>query len=1106
MTQECPSCNSPLLAGFKFCGNCGAKVESTEAPTSQAPSQPSNSPTQSQDERRDVTVLFGDVKGFTSMCEKLDPEEVHTVMNECFKGLGQIVQTEGGHIDKYIGDNIMALFGAPIAHEDDPARACRAALHMQDFLGTFADKYQSTTGVKLQMRIGIHCGLVIAGGIGAKETRKDYSVMGDTVNLASRLESLANPGSILVSEDIAKRARGRIKFSDKSLVSVKGKEESVYVREVISELSEIDIRGRDGFSADLIGREKEFNRLIEAWHKNTRDTSWIEIRGGLGFGKTRLVEEAKKSLGISSLLAVATPVTNRRPYGLARRLVQAVICSQVDENTIPNSEEELNTLLENINPSLNVYSSVLWFLTAPGPTSLPAPDPDPKTLRSLIETGISNLLISLANKEEKLNIVLDSFELVDAESSEILHALNQNDNDLKLQFIATLRNEAPVPKFAHTTIKLNPLDSSSVVLLVEKLISKKSVSRKLVEEISRLAGGNPLFIEELVRTITDESLENNNDALTLPASIRMAMVARLDRLSPSEREFLKRGAVQGTGFYHDILNKLDARICNEHPLEEFEIDKLYQTEILANDSICSRLRLCFKQPALQEAAYDTLLVKKRKELHRHTAEIIQDLAQQQESAAPELLGYHYEKAEAWGFAAKANLEEGRRASDLYLNEKSILCLGKSYESLNKLKEKNEQENHTLVQTYKELSEVNKRVGKYQEANEYALLMENSAVDLPDKIESIRLQASAIKHQGDLLKAKDLLTIAYKEYSPKIEAKEELFSVAIDLARISHRDSKNDEALHFIENAKLHLENSNKKGLIQLKILEGTIKHTQGKLEEAKRLYDAAYILTKEDKYLSELAKVINCLGNVERDLGNYSESQNLFEQALELWERTGNVHYIAGMHNNLGNIAMSLADYQKAKSHQESAFKAYQLAGNVFGSALACANLAMLDNEQGNFESGIAGATNALKILGEGGQWLKGLILGILGEAYLLASRIEDAKDIFLDISTNFSEKEHPLAFAGALRGLGQVKLFESNFIEAEKLLNEATIKYEDLQRTQESARSRTLKAKVLLKLEQKELAKAELLKALTSLKTIKAQGDILKIDQLLERIASGEI
>ena len=222
----CPTCATEVPAGFKFCGNCGQKLDGAPGPVRPAAAPEPRPAAPPGAERREVAVLFADVSGFTKMSERLDPEDVHAIMNECFTGLGEAIRDEEGYIDKYIGDAVMALFGAPLAHEDDPARACRAALAMQAFLTGFAEQCEGRTGVPLRMRIGIHCGLVLAGGVGS-DLRMDYSVMGDSVNVASRLESSAVPGSVLISGEVARRTRGRFQLGTARLLSVKGKEQPV---------------------------------------------------------------------------------------------------------------------------------------------------------------------------------------------------------------------------------------------------------------------------------------------------------------------------------------------------------------------------------------------------------------------------------------------------------------------------------------------------------------------------------------------------------------------------------------------------------------------------------------------------------------------------------------------------------------------------------------------------------------------------------------------------------------------------------------------------------------------------------------------------------------
>ncbi|MFQ5443259.1 MAG: adenylate/guanylate cyclase domain-containing protein, partial [Nitrospinales bacterium] len=248
--MNCPKCSTEIPPNFKFCGFCGEKLdeappEGTTLPETggEAPSPDSKNISETKphrtnrDERREVAVLFADVSGFTTMSEKLDPEEVHSIMNEVFEILGQAIHEEDGYIDKYIGDNVMALFGAPIAHEDDAERACRAALAMQQALKDFSVQCEQETGFTLRMRVGINCGLVFAGNIGS-DFRRDYSVMGDTVNLASRMESKAPLDGILVTEEVVKRVRGKFEFDAFQSLQIKGKDKQVRACVLLREITD----------------------------------------------------------------------------------------------------------------------------------------------------------------------------------------------------------------------------------------------------------------------------------------------------------------------------------------------------------------------------------------------------------------------------------------------------------------------------------------------------------------------------------------------------------------------------------------------------------------------------------------------------------------------------------------------------------------------------------------------------------------------------------------------------------------------------------------------------------------------------------------------------
>ncbi|MBI1880832.1 MAG: hypothetical protein HYR94_21860, partial [Chloroflexi bacterium] len=240
-------------------------------------------------ERKQVTVMFADISGFTAMSEKLDPEEVRSMINACFERLGAVIDRYGGHIDKFIGDEIMALFGAPVAHENDPERALRAALDMMAALEEFNDEHAGRIPKRLALHFGLNSGLVIAGGIGTRQ-RQDYSVMGDTVNLAARLEDLSEAGEILAGEDTFRLTAPLFEFETRQPVRVKGKEKPVQVYRLLrAKAAPGQIRGIEGLFSPMVGREAEFARVKELLvnFENGRG-GVLSIIAEAGLGKSRL--------------------------------------------------------------------------------------------------------------------------------------------------------------------------------------------------------------------------------------------------------------------------------------------------------------------------------------------------------------------------------------------------------------------------------------------------------------------------------------------------------------------------------------------------------------------------------------------------------------------------------------------------------------------------------------------------------------------------------------------------------------------------------------------------------------------------------------------------
>ncbi len=1108
----CPACAGEVPPGFKFCGNCGQKLVGAGAPAETAGTRMSPSPAPGPGgERREVTVLFADVSGFTAMCERLDPEDVQAVMNECFAGLGGAIQDEEGYIDKYIGDNVMALFGAPVAHEDDPARACRAALAMQAFLRGFAIRCRELTGVELRMRIGVHCGLVLAGDVGSG-VRMDYSVMGDTVNLASRLESAAAPGAILVSAEVAKRTRGQFELGPVRRLSVKGKERPVEAHELVREIS---ARGRDERSAPLVGRDRELDVLVARWREACRGRGWVEVRGEIGIGKTRLVDEAGRRIEESRLLAVAgTPNASRRPFGLVRRLVLAAVSEVTGQAPQPETREAFAAAVLPLGEALTPFLDALWYLATPTRVIVPAPDPDAQTLRRTLERGVVTLLGGLAAHVPRLTLFVDSYEWADDASAALLESLAEGPEGFPVPVVVATREEGRPPRRPEATIRLGRLPDDASNELLDRLLHGVPLPVELRRDILERAAGVPLFLEEMVQALVEQGLlAQGTDgqwcwacraeaaAVSLPASIRAAMVARLDRVERAPRELVNQCSVQGVEFDLDVAEAVRRAPARQGPPVATLLPALERLALVAGVGRDQPNRWAFRQPLLQEACYETLLIRERRALHAETAEALCELLGGPGYVSPALLAHHYERAERWREAADAHLRAGRQAAELFLNEDAVRRYRRALETIDRVATRWEADERRVALAHRGLARVYLRVGAYAGAEEHAIAMREVAARPADRAEADRLHAAACVHTGRTEEAEALLVAAVAAAGE--DPGEVLVRVLYDLAELHHRANRTADALARLAESRRAMAAGDRLHLIRADMLEGKIAHTEGRFADAAALYARAYDEAERVGSLSDRARAANNLGNAARDLGDYEASRRQFARALEIWERTGDTECIAGAHNNLGNLAMSQGDFESARVHHEWSLQACRKIGNVHGAALAQANLATLAIEQEDGPRGVASAQAALETLGASGNAvLRGLVLIVLGEAHLAAGEVRAAQAAFDQVLREYDEAHHPLAVAGAARGVGRLALARGRPADALPWLDRAVATYERLKRAQEAARTTLYRAEALWRLGERPRACADLEGALARFVAMRADRDVARVERLIRELA----
>ncbi len=629
--RACSSCGTELPAGAKFCPSCGTPA------------------VQVSDERRVVTVLFGDIVGFTPFSEEHDPEHVKNLLDRCFERLAADVTSHGGRVDKIVGDEIMAVFGAPIAHEDDPERAVRAGLLMQRTLCDHAEE----TGADIQMRIGINTGEVL---VGALRGREDVTALGDVVNIAKRLQTSAEAGQVLVGPTTEESTRNVISYESAGALAVKGRDGSVDAFVAVEPLGPPGFRpGRA--RTRLFGRKAELGML---WHAlgtavDHGRPHFILLVGEGGVGKTRLVEE---TIDVARAQHDALVLEGRcLPYGeanpwwpVAEALRQACDIEPDDPAEVATRKcrESVAAVMgaadEGVEAS-RVSDGLLYLMGYEGSLQ----DVEPSRAH---DEAVRSIQLSLAAnaKLRPLLITLSEIHWADQIVLDVIDTLLERLRGLPIVLVATARPElyerwSPTPgRYDLHVLNLNPLDPQASGELVKTLLGTEPTP-ELVNLLVERGGGNPLFLEELVAILGDKQATDvpGNDRLEpgeLPATLRGLVAARLDTLERPERSLLEDAAVIGrSGSIEAVSVLAEAR---GETSGQARLNSLADSDLI----VLMDGAYEFKSDIVRDVAYETLTKGERARRHAAVAKWLGDYAHrtEREDEHLERIAHHYAQA------------------------------------------------------------------------------------------------------------------------------------------------------------------------------------------------------------------------------------------------------------------------------------------------------------------------------------------------------------------------------------------------------------------------------------------------------------------------------
>jgi class 3 adenylate cyclase/tetratricopeptide (TPR) repeat protein len=683
--------------GARFCLNCGNQLEAQ---------------VRVEGERKYVTVLFADVVDSTGLGERLDPEQVAEIMNGAFAFLNASVKKYDGTIARLLGDAILAFFGAPVAHEDDAERAVRAGLDIQAAAREYAEEVRRNYGVDFKVRVGINTGLAVLAAVG-DEIRTEYTAMGDTTNVAARLQSAAEPGTVLISADTYHLVKQLFELRPRGGAMVKGKSAPIVTYEVLAPRAVPGkVRGLEGLASPLVGRAAEF-KLVNDKLNEVREGrgAFVAVIGEAGLGKSRLLaevsESAKSGPQVAWLEGRALSYEQAVTYFPWRQVIRGAIGAKEGEAPEAvreklHSDPACGAMSEGDPQYLEVILSVESDATRKAVAAL-----EGDALVEHIAAANRGYLRARANLIPTV-IVLDDLHWADTASLDLLLSVAGLVEDLPFLITCLLRPDKDAPSWSATEkarsqvgaryaeILLEPLDAAHSKELLGNLLYIEDLPDSVRRLILNKAEGNPFFVEEVIRTLIDSEYivqENNHWRATreivnvsIPDTLTGVLSARIDRLPENTKHVAQTAAVLGRIFAYRAL----MATCAAAPLPEQIKDVAPHLGVLTYEELVRErvhdpeLEYIFKHALTQEAAYELLLIRRRKELHRRAGEVLEELYPEQRGELASALAYHFRLGEDWQRAADYAMGAGAQAVKVYAMNEALAYYDEAYESLKKV--------------------------------------------------------------------------------------------------------------------------------------------------------------------------------------------------------------------------------------------------------------------------------------------------------------------------------------------------------------------------------------------------------------------------------------
>jgi class 3 adenylate cyclase/tetratricopeptide (TPR) repeat protein len=869
-------------------------------------------------------VLFVDVSGFTSLSERLDPEDVHGMMNRVFELMLAEVHRYEGTVNQFLGDGIMALFGAPIAHEDHAQRAVHAALGIRMALEEYQEELQQRRGVSFRVRQGLNTGLVVVGSIG-NDLRMDYTAVGDTTNVAARLQAAADPGRIVISEVTHRLVEGYFYTRPLGELPLKGKAEAVRVREVISARvarTRIEVEAERGLTP-FVGRDHGLQLLLECFEQARAGHGQVVfIVGEPGIGKSRLLLELRRRLGDEATWLEGRAMSFGRSIAFHPLIDMLRRNFRIEEGDaggtiVTKIERGVLRLGEDLRPIL----PYLRYLLSVDPGDPVVLTMDPQQRRGEIFDAVRRLTVQASEVRPQVAVYEDVHWMDQATQEYLLFTADSIPTSRVLR-ILTYRTGYMQPfgeRTYHTRIALNALSTEDSVEMARGMLATERLPGELQALIARKAEGNPFFVEEVVKSLLDVgALRRAGDGYVLarrlneifvPDTIQDVIMARIDRLEEAPKRTLQLASVIGREFTRRLLDRLaDIRVRTEEVLRE-----LKAIELIYEKSVFPELAYMFKHALTHEVAYNSLLMQRRKELHRLIGLAIEELYADRLAEHYEILAYHFSKGEEWGKALEYLLKAAEKAAKAFATREALGLYDQALEVAGYLGDAVDVQ--TLMAIHQAKSNLSFVMSNFESSRAEGERVLALARQIGDRVsEGTALAemgwASAWGHNFEraLAYAQQAIEVATQANAKRVLARSHL-TIGHVLAVTGRLDRAQEEfnQCHTISQSVddvLHQSLSLRYG--------GFLTNWQGEYAVAARLQSESLRIARECNLLVPLLYGSFTYGVTLTGKGDYDEAFAIFERGLALEEKVGNEPIRHRLLNCLGWLYIELGDLDRA--------------------------------------------------------------------------------------------------------------------------------------------------------------------------------------------------